>query len=48
MKRVLYRPSLIFSYMFKLETMRLGAFFGGFGALFRVSNSKNYTYVIVE
>uniref|UniRef100_A0A1B6CPS4 Transmembrane protein 135 N-terminal domain-containing protein n=1 Tax=Clastoptera arizonana TaxID=38151 RepID=A0A1B6CPS4_9HEMI len=36
MKKIAYRPTLIFSHMFRMETFRLGAFFGGFGCLFRV------------
>lgn len=35
-KRILYRPQLIFRYMFHRDTFNFGAFFGGFGALYRI------------
>lgn len=35
-KRILYRPQLIFQYMFHRDTSNFGAFFGGFGALYRI------------
>lgn len=45
--RMWKKPKLIFSNVFQLDTIRLGALFAGFGGLFRVSICVRFQFSLV-
>lgn len=44
MNRLMKKPKVVFYSVFQLNTLRLGAFFAGFGGLFRVRHDLNFFF----